>query len=132
MYTIAEVANIVGITKHTIRYYTDLGLVPNLKRDKNNNRLFDEASLNWLIGVTRLKNCGMSVKDIKAYNELCLLGDQTIEERYEIILRQKEKADSQLAKAQEVSAFLEKKIEHYSKIVDKVIPDNTNPSKWAK
>ena len=130
MYSIGEVSEIVGITKHTIRYYTDLGLVPNLKRDKNNIRVFDEDSLNWLIGVTRLKNCGMSIKDIKKYNELCLLGDSTIEQRYEIILKQKEMADINLKKTKEVSEYLSNKINHYSKIVDRTIPDNTNPNKW--
>jgi len=31
----------------------------------------------------------MSVKDIKTYVDLCLEGDSTIHERYEIILKQK-------------------------------------------
>lgn len=33
---------------HTVRYYCDCSLVPNLKRDKSDNRIFDEESLNWL------------------------------------------------------------------------------------
>jgi hypothetical protein len=46
MYTVKEVAKLLNMTEHTVRYYTDMGLVPSLKRDKNGNRLFDEKSKN--------------------------------------------------------------------------------------
>lgn len=39
MYTVKEVAKLLGLTEHTIRYYTDKGLVPTIQRDKNNIRL---------------------------------------------------------------------------------------------
>ena len=72
MHSVKEVASMLDMTEHTVRYYTDKGLVPNLKRDHNNNRLFDEAALNWLLCVKHLRHCGMSVDDIKRYIGLCL------------------------------------------------------------
>jgi DNA-binding transcriptional MerR regulator len=45
MYTIKEVSEKTGLTYHTIRYYTDEGLIPEVVRDKNNNRLFNERSI---------------------------------------------------------------------------------------
>lgn len=41
MYTVKEVAKCLNLTEHTIRYYTDKGLVPSIKRDKNNTRIFN-------------------------------------------------------------------------------------------
>ncbi len=55
MYTVKEVAKLLDLTEHTVRYYTDKGLVPSLQRDKNNNRLFDQQSINWLRGAKHLK-----------------------------------------------------------------------------
>lgn len=72
MYTVKEIAELLDLTSHTVRYYSDKGLVPNEQRDKNNNRLFDDESINWLTGVKYLKQCGMSVEDIKTYVDLCL------------------------------------------------------------
>lgn len=46
MYTIDEISKLLDMSKHTIRYYTDLNLVPSLQRDKNGNRIFDEDSKN--------------------------------------------------------------------------------------
>ena len=75
MYTVKEavkeISDILGLTEHTIRFYTDKGLVPGVMRDKNNCRLFTEESMNWLIGVKHLKECGMTLDSIKTYIELC-------------------------------------------------------------
>lgn len=65
MYTVKDVAKLLDITEHTVRFYTDKGLVPSVQRDKNNIRLFDQESINWLTGVKYLKQCGMTVEDIK-------------------------------------------------------------------
>ncbi|ULT54510.1 MerR family transcriptional regulator [Neobacillus drentensis] len=132
MYTVKEVAKLLELTEHTVRFYTDKGLVPNLKRDKNNNRLFDQESINWLTGVKYLKQCGMTVEDIKTYVDLCLEGDSTIQERYEIILKQKEIAQAQLEEAKRTVKYMEEKSSHYLDIINKVIPDDTNPGKWQE
>lgn len=130
MYTVKEVAEKLNLTEHTVRFYTDKGLVPNVQRDKNNIRLFDDESVNWLKGVKYLKDCGMSIEDIKRYVDMCLEGDSTILTRYEIILKQKEQAYKQLEAAKQRFQYMEKKTKHYLDIVNQVIPDDTNPGKW--
>jgi DNA-binding transcriptional MerR regulator len=126
MYTVKEVAQKINLTEHTIRFYTDKGLVPNIQRDKYNTRLFDEASLNWLIRVKYLKDCGMSIKDIKHYVDLYLEGDSSILPRYEIILKYKEIAREQLEEATRRVTFMEKKAKHYLEIINQGISDDTN------
>ncbi|MEK4510911.1 MerR family transcriptional regulator [Paenibacillus sp. FSL K6-2524] len=130
MYTVKEVAKLLDLSEHTIRYYTDKGLVPTLQRDNNNNRLFDEESVNWLTGVKYLKQCGMSVKAIKNYVDLCLSGDSTVQERYQIILEHKATALAQLEEAKLKAKYMEDKANHYLDILNHKIPDDMNPSKW--
>lgn len=130
MYTVKEVAKLLDITSHTVRYYTDKGLVPNLQRDKNNNRIFKDDSINWLRGAKNLKKSGMSVDDIKKYVELCLEGDSTIPERFEIILKQKELVLKQLDEAKLMAEYILNKEKHYRNIMNQVIPDDTNPALW--
>ena len=130
MYTVKEVAKLLDLTEHTVHYYTYKGLVPNIQRDKNNNRLFDDKSIDWLTGVKYLKQCGMSLGAIKTYVDLCLEGDSTIQERYKIILAQKAVALAQLEEAQRIAKYMEDKANHYLDIINHVIPDNTNPGKW--
>ncbi|PAD20898.1 MerR family transcriptional regulator [Terribacillus saccharophilus] len=132
MITVKEVAEMLNMTEHTVRFYTDKGLVPSIKRDKNNKRLFDDESINWLTGVKYLKESGMSIEAIKEYVNLCLEGESTIPQRYEIFLEQQRKAHVQLEEAKKRVQFMDQKAEHYYQILNKVIPDNMNPGEWRK
>ena len=99
-------------------------------RDKNNKRLFTEEAINWLIGIKYLKECGMSLDAIKQYIDLCLEGDRSIGERYEIIIKQLEIARKQVEEAKVRLDYMEKKEALYRKIREKQLPDTTNPGKW--
>jgi DNA-binding transcriptional MerR regulator len=131
MYTVKQIAELLGMTEHTVRYYTDMGLVPSLQRDKNGNRLFDEQSKNWLIGVRNLRGSGMSIQAVKDYVDLCLEGESTIETRYGIILEQKKKVEEQLREMQEQYEYIANKAEWYLDIMNHRIPDNSNPGEWS-
>ena len=50
-YSVKEVADKTGLSEHTIRYYTNLGLIPNLSRDNNHYRMFDQEALDILLAV---------------------------------------------------------------------------------
>ena len=67
MYTPKEVCQQVGISYETLKFYCKEGLVPEVKRDKNNYRIFDEKNIAWLKGLQCLRKCGMSIKDMKLY-----------------------------------------------------------------
>ncbi|MGP0689630.1 MerR family transcriptional regulator [Priestia aryabhattai] len=130
MYTVKEVAKLLDLTEHTVRFYTDKGLVPNLQRDKNNKRIFNEDSINWLRGAKKLKRCGMSVEDIKKYVDLSLEGHPTIDERYEMIRKQKELVLAQLEELKVMAEYITNKEKHYRDIKNQVISDDTNPAHW--
>lgn len=132
MKTVKEVSKAVDISEHTVRYYADCELIPSLIRNKNNQRLFNQQSINWLIGIKHLRKCGMSIKEIKDYVHLSLQGDSTIKERYDMFLDLKDIASKQLEEAKERVHFLENKVTHYESIVNGSIPDDTAPNKWKK
>ena len=45
MYTMKQACKKAGMTYETLKFYCNEGLVPNVKRDKNNYRLFDDADM---------------------------------------------------------------------------------------
>ena len=131
MYTVKEISRLLNMSEHTVRYYTDMGLVPSLKRDKNGNRRFDEESKNWLIGIKNLRGSGMSIQAVKDYVNLCLQGESTIERRYEIIIEQKKLLEEQLKEMNERYQYIEGKEKWYLDIINHRIPDNSNPGTWS-
>lgn len=130
MYTVKEAARITGLTEHAVRFYTDKGLVPSLRRNENNIRLFDAESINWLYGVKCLKQSGMPLEAIKTYVDLCLEGDSTVSQRCEIMKEQQKAALAQLEEAKRRVAHLEEKIALYQAIMEHRMPDTTNPGNW--
>lgn len=131
-YTIKQLANMFEITEHTLRYYTDIGLLP-CQRDSGNRRVFDEQSINWLQGIMCLKGCGASIEEIKKYCELCKQPEteENMKARYEIILNQQKEAYKKVQEAQRVADYMDKKVAHYQDILKGLTPDDTNPVNWT-
>lgn len=90
MYTMMQVCRELDMTYQTLKYYCNEGLVPNVKRDGNNRRIFDEKDMKWIKDLTCLKKCGMSILEMKEYLELCLQGESTIMQRKEMLAKKRE------------------------------------------
>ena len=78
MYTMKETCQKVDMNYETLKFYCNQGLIPNVKRDKNNYRIFDDRNVAWIQSLACLKNCGMSIQEMKEYLNLCLEGESTI------------------------------------------------------
>lgn len=61
----------------------------------------------------------MPLSKIKEYMDLCILGDSTLNERLEIIRKQKEKAYLQMQEFQKKIDHLERKEKHYIEMIEK-------------
>ena len=81
LYTMKQVCQKTGLSYDTLKFYCNEGLVPNVKRDKNNYRIFNENDIAWINSLSCLKNCDMSIMEMKEYLQLCLKGEATIPER---------------------------------------------------
>lgn len=101
MYTMKQVCEATGLTYETLKFYCNEGLVPNVKRDKNNRRIFDERDLAWIKDLSCLKKCSMSIADMKEYLSLCLEGKLSIPSRQEML---KIKKESLLSQIEEITA----------------------------
>lgn len=118
MYTVKEVAELLGVSVHTVRYYDDKGLIPGTRRNAANQRLFDDMEVEWLFVSLTLKNTGLSLKDVKHYIELYQQGDSTLQERYKLMTEQKEKTLREMEDLKLRLAVLDRKIDHYGKLLE--------------
>lgn len=118
MFTTKEVCKEVGISYETLKFYCKEGLVPNVKRDKNNYRIFDEKNIAWLKGLQCLKKCGMSIKDMKLYMNYCMEGPSTIPERKEMLNKLNESLGKKINDLNECINFIENKQAFYDDVLD--------------
>lgn len=116
-YQMKEVCDEVGITYETLKYYCNEGLVPNHERDSNNYRIFDENDIGWIKGLTKLRDCGMSIKDMKRYMELCYEGEGSIEERKEMLEDTRKELEQEIARVNESLNFIDTKQAYYDDVL---------------
>lgn len=127
MYTIKEVADKLDISEHTLRFWAKSDFLPFVKRDKNNIRIFTEDDLAWVRIVKCLRAVGTENKAIKRYIDLCIIGDSTIRERYEIIQNTKIKALQQMKELQNQLDLLDYKEKFYQNLIENNLEDSWNP-----
>lgn len=127
MYTIKEVAQLMEVSEHTIRFWAKSGFFPFVTRDKNNIRQFSENDLDWVKIVKCLRSVGTENKAIKRYIDLCITGDSTIKERYEIIRATKKRAQTQMENLKKQLALLEFKEKFYRNLIENNLTDSWNP-----
>lgn len=127
MYTIKEIAKKMDISEHTLRFWAKSGFFPFIKRNKNNIRLFSDNDLDWVRIVKCLRAVGTENKAIKRYIDLCIKGDSTIPERYEIIQATKLKAEQQMLELQQQMDLLNYKEKYYQNLIKNNLKDGWNP-----
>ncbi len=127
MYTIKEVAEKMDISEHTLRFWAKSGFFPFLTRNDNNVRMFSENDLNWVRIVKCLRSVGTQTKDVKRYIDLCIIGDSTIKERYQIILDTKAKALEQMDELKKQLELLDYKENFYKNLIKNHLEDVWNP-----
>ncbi|EKX61221.1 transcriptional regulator, MerR family [Streptomyces ipomoeae 91-03] len=113
-YTISEVAELTGLTAHTLRWYERIGLMPHIDRSHTGQRRYRNRDLDWLDLVGKLRLTGMAVADMVRYADMVREGDHTYAERFELLKATREDVLSRIAELQDTLDFLDRKINFYA------------------
>lgn len=126
MYSMKEACQLCDMTYDTLKFYCNKGLVPNVKRDKNNYRIFDDNNISWLKSLSCLKKCGMSIEEIKEYLEYSLQGQSTIPERKIILDGKRQKLVEKKKSLQEAIDYIDSKQQFYDDVLNGKIEYRSN------
>ena len=77
MWSIAEVCERTGLSPRTIRYYEEIGLLPDVRRRAGGRRIYDADALERLGFIGRLKALGLSLAEIRELNAVHAIGGST-------------------------------------------------------
>lgn len=126
MYTMMQVCRELDMTYQTLKYYCNEGLIPNVKRDGNNRRIFDEKDVKWIKDLTCLKRCGLSILEMKEYLELCLEGESTIPQRKEMLAQKRETLLDSIKELKASVDYIDWKQNFYDEVLSGQIPYVSN------
>ena len=117
MYSLKVACTLTNMTYENLEFYCNEGLVPNVKRDRRNYRIFDGHDIKWIQSLNCLKSCGMSIAEMKQYLALCMEGEGTIPERKVILAEKKETLLKSITELQKAVAYIDWKQRFYDDVL---------------
>lgn len=87
--TITEVAKLLDISTHTLRYYERIKLVK-IDRDNSGHRSYRPEAVRRLAFLMRMRLSGMAIRDLQHYVSLVDSGEQTVPERLDMLLEHRD------------------------------------------
>lgn len=116
-YTIGQFSKITNISEYTLRYYESEKLITP-ERLANGRRCYNEKDVNWVQFIKRLKDTGMPIKDIKKYAHLRAIGDSTMKERMNLLIKHRYNLNKQIYELSKYYEKLNEKINYYEEAIN--------------
>lgn len=118
LYTVGEMAKILGIPASTLRYYDKEGLLPFVERSSGGIRMFTEKDHEWLKVIECLKQSGLSIKDIRNFISMAIQGDESsLAKRLTLFQARRDAVKKQIKDMQETLELLEFKCWYYEQAI---------------
>lgn len=112
-----EACKKTGLTYETLKFYCNQGLVPNVKRDEKNHRVFDERDIAWINSLNCLRNCNMSIQEMREYIALCMEGKSSIPQRKLVLEKKREQLEEEKKRIQDSLDYIEWKQGFYDDVL---------------
>lgn len=116
-YSISQFSVLTGFSIHTLRFYEKAGILAPLRLE-NNHRSYSARDVEWITFITRLKETGMPLKEIKYYADLRAQGDETAQARMLLLQQHNEILLQRIAVLNESVQHLDKKISYYNTLLN--------------
>ena len=126
LYSMKEVCRKTGMTYEALKFYCNQGLVPNVKRDEHNYRVFDDRDVAWIESLSCLKRCGMSIQEMKHYLALCLEGERSIPERKMLLAEKREQLLERIRELEDSVDYIDHKQQFYDDVLSGRRPYESN------
>ena len=117
MYTMKQACEKTGLSYETLKFYCNQGLVPNVKRDDHNRRVFDDRDIAWIQSLSCLKNCNMGIAEMQAYIALCMQGKASIPERKIILETKRKSLEAERERIEAAIAYIDCKQNFYADVL---------------
>lgn len=114
-FNIQQMAQVTGLSAHTLRYYERAGLMlERIERDEGNGyRSYSQEDVVWIEFLKRLRATGMPIREIHRYAELVRQGGQTMPERLQLLKQHQSRVEQHLKEVEQHLEAITTKIAYY-------------------
>lgn len=125
-YTIKEISSLFNTPASTLRYYEDIGLLVNVHRTANNQRLYTDEHINRLNAISCFKNTGLPISKMQEFFKFENNLKDNIDNIIELVTEHEKNINEQIQKMQHELLHIEHKVRYYNGIKQAI---NSN-SQW--
>lgn len=111
--TISDIANITGLSEHTLRYYERIGLMVPVDRTSSGHRVYDDHAIEWVKLLSHLRETGMSIQEMQRFADLVKAGSGTEPQRLLLLEEHLNKLEGQISRLLEARVMVLHKVEVY-------------------
>jgi DNA-binding transcriptional MerR regulator len=113
-FSIQQVAARTGLSVPTLRYYEEMGVIDAVSRDRSSrHRRYSADEVETIEAVACLRAVGLSLEEMRTYNELRKQGDAVAVERGDMFRTHVKVVKQQLKQLRARQAYLELKINYW-------------------
>lgn len=117
MYTMKQACAMTNMSYETLKYYCNQGLVPNVKRDEGNRRVFDDRDIACIHILICLKHCNLSIEEMKDYIGLCRQGPESIPQRQRLLAEKQQVLLQRQQELQSALDYIQRKQNFYGEVL---------------
>ena len=114
--TIKEVSEKFNISEDTLRYYEKEGLIHDVPR-KSGKRDYGQKELDNIEFIVCMRGAGLSIEVLKEYIKLIAKGEETAEERRNLLIEERKKLKQKLDDMNKAYERLNYKIDVYYSLI---------------
>ena len=109
--TIAQLSDLTGVSRHTLRYYERMGLVPLVERDRSSgHRRYTPDHARWITFLRHLREAGMPIRVIRTYARLVAKGPGSWPERERLLAEHRAQVDETITLLRKHRRVLDQKL----------------------
>lgn len=127
-YNIREIGQIFDVPSSTLRYYEELGILPEVKRDEHKQRVYTDEHIDRLQAITCFKRTGLPMSKIHDFFEYAENLRDNIDKVVDMMENHEKYIVDQMEKMQQDLDHIRQKVRFYNGIKKAIEKDEPWPS----
>lgn len=126
-YNIREIGQIFDVPSSTLRYYEELGILPEVKRDEHKQRVYTDEHIDRLQAITCFKRTGLPMSKIHDFFEYAESLRDNIDKVVDMMENHEKYIVDQMEKMQQDLDHIRQKVRFYNGIKKAIEKDEPWP-----
>lgn len=126
-YNIREIGQIFDVPSSTLRYYEELGILPEVKRDEHKQRVYTDEHIDRLQAITCFKRTGLPMSKIHDFFEYAENLRDNIDKVVDMMENHEKNIVDQMEKMQQDLDHIRQKVRFYNGIKKAIEKDEPWP-----